>query len=259
MLFMKLSNRVSHRHRILAISGALFSLSIPAFAAESEATQAYVSNGQLEYVGDLDETANQRLFDLYEKLSPKPTVLSIRSPGGEVNAGMTLGAWVHAHKLNVKVMEFCLSACANYVFPAGSKKIISNFAVIGYHGGPRDPSKLQLGAEAQAAYDALDAAGQKAFMDEIAEMSSRDGRRESAYFREIGVSADISSLGQQAQYAQFTRANPGSAGWTYSLEGFDLLGVHDISVINPPWKPGSTMHHLMFVTIPVQAQATRRR
>lgn len=244
---------------IMLCSCLLLAPTLAASAQDVETTQAYVSNGQLEYVGDLDEAANRKLFALYETLSPKPTVLSIRSPGGEVNAGMTLGTWVHDHGIDVRVMEFCLSSCANYVFPAGIKKIVSNFAVIGYHGGPADPAKMQLDAYSQAMYDGLSPEKRKAFMDDIAAMSMRDGRRESAYFRQIGVRGDISSLGQQSRYEQFARAHPDSAGWTYTLEGFASLGVRDILVINPPWKPGGNVAHVAFVTIPVDKPAKRQR
>jgi hypothetical protein len=255
---MKVSTRRLFRSWLVPLGSALVAASMPALASAPEATQAYFSNGELEYFGDLDENANDRLFALYDRLSPKPTVLSIRSQGGEVNAGMALGSWVRAHRLNVKVLEFCLSACANYVFPAGIRKIVSNFAVIGYHGGPNNPGQLQLGAKAQKIYDALSPAQQKAFMDDVVEISSRDSHRETEYFKEIGVRADISSLGQQGQYQQISRQNPGAAGWTYSLEGFAMLGVRDISVINPPWKPGGNSHQLRFVTIPVRKQVERQ-
>ena len=240
--------------RTLIFSAALLALSSPAMAAGDDTTQVYFSNGQLEYVGSINQKANQQLFALYDSLAAKPAVLSIRSPGGEVNAGMDLGSWVRAHKLDVRVMEFCLSSCANYVFPAGIKKIVSNFAMIGYHGGPGNAGKLTLDESAQKIYDALSAEEQKAFMAQIAGISQQGGRREAQYFEQLGVRADISSLGQNERYDQFVKANPNAAGWTYSLEDFARLGVRDISVINPPWKPGSASRTLVFLTIPVDSQ-----
>lgn len=225
--------------------GAL--LALPALAADVETTQIFVDNGQLEYVGHLDEAANGRLFDLYEKLEKKPTVLSIRSGGGEVNTGMALGAWVHAHKLDVRVMEFCLSSCANYVFPAGVHKTVSNFALIGYHGGP---GKFHLDEKTQRMVDALAPAERKALMDDFARSIAGDRQREVTYFQAIGVRVDLSSLGQQAQYGALMKSTD-AAFWTYSPEGFATLGVRDITVINPPWKPGSAFHELVSVMLPV--------
>lgn len=240
--------------RNLMCSAVLLALFSPAMAAGEETTQVYFSNGQLEYVGPINQKANQQLIALYDSLAAKPAVLSIRSPGGEVNAGMDLGSWVRAHKLNVRVMEFCLSSCANYVFPAGIEKIVSNFAMIGYHGGPGKLEKLTLDESAQKIYDALPPDQQKALMAEFASISQQGGRREAQYFEQLGVRADISSLGQNERYEQFVKANPNAAGWTYSLDDFARLGVRDISVINPPWKPGSASRKLVFLMIPVDRQ-----
>lgn len=227
-------------------------LALPAMAADVETTQVYLDNGRLEYVGLLDSTANQRLFDLYEKLATKPTVLAIRSRGGEVYTGMQLGAWVHAHKLDVRVVEFCMSSCANYVFPAGVRKTVSNFAVIGYHGGPGDAHHLQFDEATQRRIDAMTAAEKKVFMDDLVKSSSADGQREAEYLQQIGVRADATSLGQQPRYKQILESNPDGAVWTYTLEDFAALGVRNITVINPPWKPGSAMHPNPVVMIPVE-------
>lgn len=225
-------------------------------ASGLETTQVFISNGQLEYVGELDDGANQRLFDLYEKLANKPTTLSIRSPGGDVNTGMDLGAWVYSHKLNVRVLEFCLSSCANYVFTAAKQKIVSNFAVVGYHGGSGNLKKLKFDEKTEAMLSTLSPEARKTMMDDFAKTIRLNGQREVAYFRKIGVRSDISSIGQQNQYEKYT---VGAAGWTYSQEDFALLGVRNISVINPPWKPGSNLHELVFATIPLSKIPTPPR
>ncbi len=216
--------------------------------AADETTQVYLDNGELNYVGYLDEDANRRLFALYEGLADKPTVLSIRSKGGEVNTGMALGRWVRDRQLDIKVMEFCLSSCANYVFPAARRKTVSNFAMIGYHGGPSS-GKVGFSASLQKMLDAMQPAERKAFMDDLYKGINADGERERAYLRALGVREDLSTLGQQPRYQPRYQANPDILGWTYSLDGFARLGVHGITVINPPWKPGSTMGKASFITI----------
>lgn len=237
------------RHAAAALNFSLLTLVLPAAAAPVETTEVFYSNGQLEYIGRLDKDANRKLFELYESLPDKPTELSIRSSGGEVNTGMDLGAWIHERKMTLKVMEFCMSSCANYVFPAAADKIVSNFAVIGYHGGPGDADKLSFDANTQAIYDALSAEQKKAFMDDIRKITAHDGAREASYFKQIGVRADLSSLGQNERYKDLMTGK--ALGWTYTLEGFALLGVRNITVINPPWKPAASRSGNMFVTIPV--------
>lgn len=111
---------------------------------------------------------------------------------------MELGAWVHAHKLNVRVMEFCFCSCANYVFPAAVKKTVSNFAMVRYHGGPGGPLQIELD-------DALTATQRKAFLDDIEKQRAQSGRREAEFYRTIGVRTDLSTLGQGHQSALETR------------------------------------------------------
>jgi hypothetical protein len=53
---------------------------------------------------------------------------------GEVEAGIALGLWVFEHGLNIDIPEYCLSSCANYVFPAGQKKSIGAGAIVAWHG-----------------------------------------------------------------------------------------------------------------------------
>ncbi|HGE8268061.1 TPA: hypothetical protein ACGD2I_002570 [Aeromonas hydrophila] len=48
---------------------------------------------------------------------------------------MDFGEWVFNKKLDVQVDGYCLSSCANYVFPAANNKLLGRHAIIGYHGG----------------------------------------------------------------------------------------------------------------------------
>jgi hypothetical protein len=60
--------------------------------------------------------------------------LIITSGGGDVEAGIALGLWVWDHKLDIEVPEYCLSSCANYVFPAGWHKSVGSGAIVAWHG-----------------------------------------------------------------------------------------------------------------------------
>lgn len=223
-------------------------LASPSARSAPETTQVFLENGQLNYIGGVDADANKRLFALYDSLAVKPTVLSIRSKGGPVKAGIPLGRWVRERGLDIKVMEYCMSSCANYVFPAARRKVVSNFAVIGYHGGP---SSGQYGFtdDAQKMVDAMPPAQRKAFLDDLDKSIRIDGEQERAYLRWLGVREDLSTLGQQDRYRQGHETDPDMLGWTYSLEGFAKFGVRDITVINPPWKPGSAAKKAKFELI----------
>jgi hypothetical protein len=160
-------------------------------------------------------------------------VLAIRSRGGDVVPGMALGEWVHAHKLDVKVMEFCLSSCANYVFTAGSRKIVSNLAMIGYHGGLSSVD-FSVGGSDKAKYDAMTQVQQAAYKAEFKKSLQPQVDRETAFFKTIGVRQDITTYGQQAR---FDKLAANFDGWTFTQDGFKRFGVEHIEVINPPWAP----------------------
>lgn len=61
--------------------------------------------------------------------------LAIRSGGGDVEAGLALGGLVRDRGLDVRVVgDVCMSSCANYVFPAGRRKIVESGALVIWHG-----------------------------------------------------------------------------------------------------------------------------
>jgi len=86
------------------------------------------------YSGEISAAHNRQFF---AALAGTPARLRITSGGGEVAAGIALGRWVHDHGLDVEVAGYCLSSCANYVFPAGRRKVILPGAVVAWHGNYR--------------------------------------------------------------------------------------------------------------------------
>ena len=61
-------------------------------------------------------------------------LLIIRSNGGNSDEGVEIGRWVYENNINIQIRDYCFSACANYIFPAGKKKNIEEDAVVGWHG-----------------------------------------------------------------------------------------------------------------------------
>lgn len=220
------------RLRQMRLMGCVLLLT-QAIAHAADPTQVFVSEGELNYVGPLDGEANQRLFAIYDRLSVKPTTLAIRSRGGDVVLGLELGEWVRDHRLNVKVTEFCLSSCANYVFTAGQVKTVTNNATIGFHGG----------LSSQHVADGTDIAGFSG-LTELQKASirldlQRQLGRESQFFQSVGGRQALTTFGQQERFARIVRD-----GWTYTRNCFEQFGVHHIEVINPPWAPKLLDKHI---------------
>jgi hypothetical protein len=225
--------------RAIRLSGAVLAMAMalagaPALAAEE--THVFISNGELTYFGPITAEANQKLAVLHGAAGGKATVLAIRSGGGETGAGMELGGWVRLRKLDVKVMEVCLSSCANYVFTAGRNKIVSNFAVVGYHGG-LGSTTFTYDPAFQQVLDAMKPAERDTYQAQMKKDQARQLTEETAYFRSIGVRPDITLLGHAAPYLAQYDKDEKVWGWTYSIEDFARLGVDKITVINGPWVP----------------------
>jgi hypothetical protein len=66
--------------------------------------------------------------------TPSLKKLRIRSQGGDVVAAMKIADQVFDRQLDVTVEDYCLSACANYIFAAGKHKAISEGSIVGWHG-----------------------------------------------------------------------------------------------------------------------------
>lgn len=211
-----------------------------------ETTHVGVKDGELVYSGDIDEDANQRLFALYDRLAPKPSVLFIQSKGGVVDNGLDLGYWLHGHQLDVKVTQYCLSSCANYVFTAGQRKIVGNGAVIGFHGGISS-EHFALDDATQAMHDAMTKEQQAEFWASIKRSQQPTLERERAFFQMIGVRQDITTYGQAARFKDDAIGDV----WTYSEAGFKRFGVTGIQVLDGPWQPSTRGGSLTFATLEV--------
>lgn len=84
------------------------------------------------FTGPLTAEAVSNLIDTEHGRSAR--VLQITSAGGEVTAGIRLGRWIFQRGMDVRVADYCLSSCANYVFTAGRRKVIEPGAVVAWHG-----------------------------------------------------------------------------------------------------------------------------
>ena len=196
----------------------------------------FVVERSLVYRGPISRESNQRLFDLAESIEFAPTTLIITSKGGETFAGMDLGLWVHRNALNVTVMEYCLSSCANYVFPAGSNKFLEAGAALAWHGGALqeewgDPcsdlprSILEEGVSCEDV--------QALQQEKLEEFKTA----EKAFFVEIGVDQRVTVLGQYPEYD--CRGDTASLGWDYSIPDMGRLGIENIIVRDGIWRPVS--------------------
>lgn len=168
----------------------------------AEGVSVALRGSQVRYVGEITTegvAATRRLAQ-----GRRVDELRITSAGGEINAGMDLGEWVHEHGLTVLVDEYCLSSCANYVFPAAWQKVLAAGAVVAWHGSARQrdlPAQLARVVDDQVKVLVLSEparAGERARRErEASAYLSRAIARQDAFFARIGVSEFITRIGQE--------------------------------------------------------------
>lgn len=201
----------------------------------SQTAQVTRHDNTITYQGELSTEANQRAFDL---LTPSVTRLKIHSPGGNILAGMALGEWVHRHGMDVEALELCFSSCANYVFPAGKRKILGPHTLLGWHGGATQKASVDYVGRLQ-----------KFQPQEIAQLLDdlvRQVVQETVYFNRIGV-AQVSTV--YGQRPEFDASTQDCTGWTYSLQAMRRLGMVNLEVGEGGWNPPGTLGGKCIYTI----------
>ena len=98
----------------------------------------------LRFNGTINSENFAALKRIYDSASEKPTLLRINSGGGKGRAGLEMGDWIREHDLDVYVKKKCMSACANFIFPAGNRKMLSENAILLWHGGHAQENLKEL-------------------------------------------------------------------------------------------------------------------
>lgn len=149
----------------------------------------------LAYTGYLNPDGADRAVDFIATGHFK--VLRIDSTGGEIMSSMRIGRALHDRRMDVVVRNLCLSSCANYIFPAGARKVIEPGSVVAWHGDARQPNTLlriellkewerSLGRSAVSAHD----------RQWIADMRERIATQD-AYYAHLGVRDGIARMGHE--------------------------------------------------------------
>lgn len=141
----------------------------------------------------------------------KPREFAIRSQGGDVNAAVEIASLLHKGSLHVRVVDYCLSACANYIFPAGATQELPDGAVLGMHGGPT--TKILKALKSLKVSDDLRRAVEMAVRPAV------------DFYATIGMSDKLVECS-----AKLAATAPNV---TVSTDGFQLSGVSDSVVFLP--------------------------
>lgn len=161
--------------------------------------------------GRIDDEAATRAIALM--LDPWITRLVITSGGGLVNAALDLAEAVHARGLDVEVPVACMSSCANYVLPAGRRKLLGRRGAVAWHGNMAHVLYLQR-------------SGQASWPEPDLAQARRLAQREAGFYARLGVDGFV---------CWFAKLPPYAIDEFYSLSAEDMarFGIRDVEVRDP--------------------------
>lgn len=96
-------------------------------------TRVYAGTG-LCFSGEIDGPAALAFTSSLDGLTASPIIV-INSGGGDVDAGLDMAESIRTRHATVIVDGVCASSCANYIFPAGGRRVISRNGILAFHGG----------------------------------------------------------------------------------------------------------------------------
>ncbi len=202
-----------------------------------------------------------KLKEILETAVPKPTLLRINSVGGTELAGEAIGKLITENEMDVEVMSYCISACANQVFLRGKNKILSANALVVFHGDATQENINQQFSELKDSFENGGSAkgeGKEvvvsySIMDErtremadyinykpptksFSEFSQYQIKRWFAYLDGLGINREIAALGQRGKYKGIYESRK-FWGFYYSPETLAKLGVENIILKDGTWDP----------------------
>lgn len=123
--------------------------------------------------------------------------LAITSSGGNVDIAIYVAELVHGVGLDVEVIGWCASSCANYVLPAAERVILDQHSVVFVHGAPTAPDRDALVAAISKAGCAPDSPGFDDIVDDNMKRSELTYRLHGNFMARFNVGAayyDVSDI-----------------------------------------------------------------
>jgi hypothetical protein len=114
--------------------------------AQSPPALVEVADGAVIFNGQINANSAARFLRLLQDRTV--TRLVITSRGGIVSAALDMADAIHERQLDVEVPSACHSSCANYIFPAGRRKLVGRPGAVAWHGNMAHILSLQQTAQA---------------------------------------------------------------------------------------------------------------
>lgn len=214
--------------KIIALTCLVFNL------AASHAVADSAKASEIEFIGEITHDSVDRIQQRLDS-SPQTKVLKITSQGGDISAGLRLGRLVYKRQLDIIVNNYCVSSCANYVFPAARNKVIGIQGIVVWHGGARNTP-----------FEAID--GESPSLTRERRTLLRKLRRdEFDFYRQINVRPALVCAGAK------TAARTNADGWTMTVEAMKNVGINFVrreGVLNIPSRVAGVDRKIILISKP---------
>lgn len=209
-------------------------IDLPDASVLSDPPDIYIKGGIIYYNGKITGTSYSEFLRL-AKNSPVNTV-SINSIGGDARNAMAIGDYIYKHGLSVDVRSACASACANYIFPAGKKKYLSNDSYLLWHGGANSP-------EGEFTISGDISRSDFFSLPEIKKLKKDDVE----FYRRIGVGNKLSFCPQLNSDYKYSFPEK---WFSYTPEDMKKFGITNIHYANSSsqWVVSMRKKHVIFAT-----------
>jgi hypothetical protein len=162
-------------------------------------------------------------------LTPNTNKVLLDSPGGYARSAIEMAHSIFDRALDVEVTARCFSSCANYLFPAGRRKIIGKEGLLMWHGCGQ--------------YDS--------YLDQINHQKLTENNKES-YEEFIGLEQKLlKKIGMDEFICWFGMIPPYNArfGYTLSKEDMRQFGINGIEVRDNYPTVSSIFLNLKYLTM----------
>jgi len=85
--------------------------------------------------GMMDRGTEGPFLAAVKRFDHKALVIVVRSGGGAAEASLPMGEAVQAQTATVIADVLCASSCADFILPAGKRRVVSEDTLLLYHGG----------------------------------------------------------------------------------------------------------------------------
>lgn len=193
-----------------------------------------IIGNQAFYQGYLSHEGITKLKNKIANADTKIEWLNITSGGGDVELGMDLGRFIFNNMLNIRVEDYCMSSCANYIFTAAKIKEVGERGLIGFHGGTLNvhiPEKM-IQAHLETVPESQRNFVRKQMLQQLNASSESLIKQQTEFFNFINVDPRITNYGKQEQYLKYEGVH---WGWYYSVSEYIKFNVKNVNLITSHW------------------------